>query len=82
MTAKTKKPSTKSISKLATFIKEDWKDIHPQARPYLNAMTMVKEGAPDEMAIRMVTYFLKYATTYHNGTIKEHLADIIADASN
>ena len=79
---------TKSISAIAKFIKQDWKNVYFGAQPYLDAMLKIGNISDDyylDSGESIVNYFLANASTYRGANakqIKQHLKNLIKENRN
>jgi len=78
-------PSKMKLRQIADVIFDDWKDISPYARPYVEVMTNldnIEDSCGEEKAALIVFYFLENARGWKGETaqkIKTHLKKLIDD---
>lgn len=79
-------PTENAISKIAEFIKNDWKNINVHANEYLKAMLKINSINDDyhfDTAKSVVLYFLSNASSYRGENariIKARLNKILKDS--
>lgn len=79
-------PNGTPLSRIAQIIKDDWKNLSPHAKPYVDAMSCIKTVNDEygcDMGVSVVFYFLSNASSWRGEvarTVKAHLKQLVKEA--
>lgn len=68
-----------TIRELAMLVRQDWKPVHPTAKPYLDAMATFDSLSDTyglDSGLSIVCYFISNASTWRGDTARQIKAEL------